>query len=686
MLARRRSRLYPLLRAMDQFAGAPLDSRCAAPTSYSWRFVVSIRNILIALLFSPLALISVPAAWAGDAWPPVSPDEMKMTAEPKAPGAPAIFLYRQVDRDDTTGRQVSLARIKVLTEEGRKYADVEIPFVKQQSQVRGIKARTIQPDGAIAEFSGKIYEKTVVKAKGVKFLAKTFTLPDVRVGTIIDYSFVMEMNSGYVYDSRWIISEELFTRNAKFSLKPSGDFALQWSWPVGLPEGTKPPAKDGAYIRLETHDVPAFQVEDFMAPENTLKLRVEFTYAYGNFEKDPAKFWKNYGKDWYSSFDDFINKRKAMEQAVAQIVSPGDAPEVKLQKIYDRVLKFRNTTFEREKTEQEAKRTKEKDINNVEEIWKRGYGDSGDINWLFIALARATGVDAYSVRISSRAAYFFDPKLMNSNQLNTDVVLVKLAGKDLYLDPGAKFAPYGFLPWYETMVQGLLLDKDGGQWVTTSTPDSGSARTERKAELALSEDGTLEGKLSVTFAGLEALELRTDERDEDDTSRKTALEDIVKESVPVGADVELTNKPDWSAATPTLVAEYHIKVPGWVSGAGRRALFPVGIFGNSEKHLFEHADRVHPVYFHHPSLKTDDISINLPLGWRVSSLPNPILQDAKAVAYIVKFEDLKGSLHITRTVRTDLLVIGQKQYSLLREFFQMVRTGDEQQVVLQPSS
>jgi hypothetical protein len=25
-----------------------------------------------------------------------------MTAEPKAPGAPAIFLYRQVDRDDAS--------------------------------------------------------------------------------------------------------------------------------------------------------------------------------------------------------------------------------------------------------------------------------------------------------------------------------------------------------------------------------------------------------------------------------------------------------------------------------------------------------------------------------------------------------------------------------------------------------
>jgi len=60
---------------------------------------------------------------------PVSPDELKMTSEPLAPGAPAIILFRQVDRDDNihTPHEDNYFRIKILTEEGRKHADVEIP-------------------------------------------------------------------------------------------------------------------------------------------------------------------------------------------------------------------------------------------------------------------------------------------------------------------------------------------------------------------------------------------------------------------------------------------------------------------------------------------------------------------------------------------------------------------------------
>ena len=50
--------------------------------------------------FAVIACDSTPA-YAGDKFQPVSQDELKMTGDPQAPGAPAIILYRQVDRDDT---------------------------------------------------------------------------------------------------------------------------------------------------------------------------------------------------------------------------------------------------------------------------------------------------------------------------------------------------------------------------------------------------------------------------------------------------------------------------------------------------------------------------------------------------------------------------------------------------------
>jgi hypothetical protein len=644
--------------------------------------------ILVLLLFVLGAVRPTRPVSAGDEWQPISQEELKMTSVPEAPGAPAIYLYRQVDRDDNTHtpHEYNYARVKILTEEGRKYADVEIPFFKEQGNIHNIKARTIRPDGSIVNFEGKAFDKTIVKAKGVKFLAKTFTLPDVQVGSIIEYHYTYDLSEGYVYNSRWILSEELFTKHGKFSLKPNSDFALRWSWPAGLPAGTAPPKDGGGYVRLESQNIPAFQIEDYMPPQNELKFRVDFVYSDGFPEKEQDKFWKKEGKKLNDRVESFTGKRKAMEQAVAETVGPSDTPEVKLGKIYAKVQKFRNTSWETEKTEQEQKRENQKEINNVEDLWKRGYGDGRQINWLFLALARAAGFEAYSVYISSRSEYFFKPQLMNAFQLNGDVVLVKLNGKDVYCDPATAFAPFGLLSWPETGVIGLRLDKEGGSWVTTTLPPSSDSKIERKADFKLTDTGSLEGKLTVTFSGLEALWRRIEERNEDATNRKKFLEDQVKEYIPVGIDVDLTNQPDWGSSTPTLVAEFDLKVPGWVSGAGRRALVPVGLFSAPEKHAFEHAGRVHPIYFSYPSTKIDDVKIDLPLGWQVSSLPPVQSLDAKAAVYSLKAEDNKGTLHLTRRLNMDLLMVDQKLYPTLRNFFQVVRTGDEQQIVLQPGA
>lgn len=379
-----------------------------------------------------------------------------------------------------------------------------------------------------------------------------------------------------------------------------------------------------------------------------------------------------------------MNKKKAMEEAVASIVAPTDPPEVKLRKIYTRMQQLKNTSYEVEKTAQEQKRAQEKNGGNAEDVWKRGYGNGDQITLLFLGLARAAGFDASAVYISTREDHFFYQQVMRATDLHTYIVRVKLNGTDVDLDPGSAYVPFGLLPWAESGTQGLKLDKDGGTWVATNQPASDASQAERKADLKVTQEGDLEGKLVVTYTGLLAQQWRVEQRHEDEASRKKALEDSVRYMVPAAIEVQLTNKPEWSSSDTNLIAEYSLKVPGWVSGAGKRALLPVGIFSAPEKHRFEHTTRVQPIYFHYMSRKTDDVTIELPLGWQVSSLPKDETNDVKALAYSVKVENDKGTLHLERHLRNDLILLDQKFYPAVRQFYETVRTGDEEQIVLQP--
>jgi hypothetical protein len=422
-----------------------------------------------------------------------------------------------------------------------------------------------------------------------------------------------------------------------------------------------------------------------MPPEDELKSRVDFIYSDEDYEKDANKYWKKKGKKMYDIVESFVGRRKAMEDAVAQIVSPGDSSEVKLQKIYARVQRFRNTSYEVRKSEQEKKRAKEKEASNVEDIWKKGVGDSVNLTWLFLGLARAAGFEAHAVLASDRKNFFFRPNSMDVRKLDANLVLVKLNGQDAFFDPGAAFTPYGMLEWSETAVPGLRLDKDGGTWIETMVPESSASRIERHANLTLdSSTGGLEGKVTLTFTGLEAMQRRVQERNQDEAERKKLLEDEIKEYIPAASEAELTNKPDWASSSTPLVAEFNLKIPGWTSSAGRRALLTVGIFAAAEKHVFDHAERVHPIYFDFPSEKVDDVTITLPEGWQVSSLPPAQDEDGKVVGYMSKAENGKQTLHLARKLRVALIILDAKYYPALRSFFQMVRKGDEQQIVLQP--
>jgi hypothetical protein len=640
---------------------------------------------------------AVQEASAGVGFQSASPEELQLKTEPLAPGAPAIILYRQVDRDDNvhTPHEDNYFRIKILTEEGRKYADVEIPFLKEAEDVVGIKARTIRPDGSIADFGGKVFEKYLVKGKfegrEIKYLAKTFTLADVQVGSILEYSYTIDFHEYMLFDSHWTLSDDLFTKKAHFSLKPFNDsyygtYSLRWSWNT-LPPGAVPP-KPGArdVVTMEAANIPAFQTEDHMPPPEELKSRVDFIYEEGFAEKDQASYWKHIGKQRNGQLESFVGKRKAMEQAVGQIVSPGDSPDVKLRKIYDRVQQLRNTSYEVEKTEQEQKRAKEKSVENVnvEDIWKRGYGKGLQLNWLFLGLARAAGFEAYGCWVSDRRKYFFSPVTMEGAKLNSSLVLVKLNGKDVYFDPAVPSTPFGLMDWSETAVAGLRLDKDGGTWIQTTLPQASESRIERTGTMKLSETGDLEGKITVTYVGLEAMYQRMEERHADEVERKKFLEEDLTSQTGVGSEAELTNKPDWANSETPLVAEFNLKIPGWASNAGKRAVVPAAIFTNAEKGMFEHADRTQPIYFEYPHQKVDDVTVELPLGWQVSSVPKPVDVNAKAALYSLNAEQNPATLRLTRKLTIDMVLLETKFYPTLRKFFQVVRTADAQQIVLQP--
>ncbi len=154
------------------------------------------RLVTWAILFLlPLALSGAEKNKGKDGWYPIPPEELALKEHPTDKGAGAIILFKEDVVDHNNRFQGVYKRIKILNESGRKHADVEIPYLKGRIKIVDLRARTVSPDGKASEFQGKIFEKDIVTSRGVKIRAKTFTLPNVQPGSIIEYRYRTEYRS-----------------------------------------------------------------------------------------------------------------------------------------------------------------------------------------------------------------------------------------------------------------------------------------------------------------------------------------------------------------------------------------------------------------------------------------------------------------------------------------------------------
>jgi Transglutaminase-like superfamily/Domain of Unknown Function with PDB structure (DUF3857) len=650
------------------------------------------------------ALISLSAAPAlAQQWIAPTPEELSMTSQPEVPGAPAVYLYREETTDDKLHMFSIYVRLKVLTERGKEYSNVELNSFRGGNggglSVEDIQGRTIHPDGAIIPFTGKPYEKLVEKNQGVKVMAKVFTMPDVEIGSIIEYRYKLREGDNYFVAPDWYIQSALFTRKAHYQWQPTdhelitnddrGQLTNAISWTPILPVGTEikqtrlPPqgiGHEGQLIfDLNVHDIPPAPNEDFMPPIAGLTYRVLFFYSPYRSGED---FWKSESKHWAKLRDKFIGPGPAVTAAVKDLVVPTDTPDQKLRKIYAAVMKLENTSYTRAHSNVEEKAQGFKEVRNTDDIWERKRGNNDQIADLFVAMARAAGMKAYVGRVTSRDRVIFLKAYQTLSQLNDDIAIVNLDGKEQFFDPGSRFCPYQHLEWKHTMTGGIRQFDAGGEIFQTSAESYNFSRTSRVADLAMDQEGAVTGTIKMTYSGAPGLHWRQRFLQGDAESLNRELRTSVERILPGSLEIKIISIDKLEDYEQPLVANFEVK--GRLgSSTGKRLLLPANLFEVNSKPAFPHEKREIPVSFSYPRINQDAVRIKFPPALTIESLPAVgQLNFQKFAAYAIKTESTPTSF----TTRRDY-VLGEPffmpaEYAELRSFYSKFENKDQESVVL----
>lgn len=626
------------------------------------------------LAFTVLLLFSTFCRAQSEDWLPVTTQDQQVKEVPGNPGASAIQLYYANYINNFADYEFFYVRIKILNESGKTHGDVEITG-SFDTKVTNLKARTIHPDGSIVDFTGKPFDKTIFKGRGFKLAAKTFTLPEVTVGSIIEYKYRLEN----YWSETWVLQHNLYTVREYVSFQPA-NFGEGLSW-VGRNIMDHAPVKKSGRWELQWDNVPAFEEEANMPPERNYKPTIQFYYVRYNITS-ADKFWTEIGKFLNDHYEHYIGNRKEIREAAAEAIGTETDPEKKLRKLYDRAQQIKNMSYEHEMTAQEKKKEKIKENENLADVVKRGYGDSDDVTAFFVGMARAAGFDASLLLASNRREDFFSDKLLSLSNLTGRVALVKLNGNDVFLQPGVRYCPFGLIRWTNTSTEALKFDKKGGSFVMVPGLGNDRSMTRRTATVELSQDGSLRGEVAVEFQGQEALEHRLDSNGDDDESRKKDLEDELRNWLPNGAIVKLVKVEGWNSPEQSLLARFSLELPDYATVAGKRVLLPSFLFQSQQRDAFKHAERKYPVYFPYAFSEHDRISIKLPAGYSLESMP-PKRDLALNFARYQSVSKYDGNRLVSeRAFGFNAIFVQLARYSELRDFMANIQASDEQQTVL----
>ncbi|HEY6375504.1 MAG TPA: DUF3857 domain-containing protein, partial [Edaphobacter sp.] len=649
-------------------------------------------RLLRATLLASLLCLAVPLAYA-DQWTTPTKEELTMTSQPEVPGAAAVYLFREEKTTDDLHLFEIYIRLKVLTEKGKEYANVELQYSKGDGgiSVNNIAGRTIHPDGTVIPFTGKPYDKLIEKTQGMRQMAKVFTLPDVEVGSIIEYRYDRRMDDHWFMAPSWFIQSDLFTRKAHYMWKPTdkqlvtnddrGQLSNSIAWFPVLPAtadfkntqlpGTSLSANGRVVFELNIHDVPPAPEEEYMPPISSLSFRVLFYYSpYRTGEE----YWKGEGKHWSKLSDKFIGPGSRVRAAVQDLVLPSDTQDQKLRKIYAAVMKLENTDFTREHSNAEEKADGLHEVHNTDDIWQHKRGSGDQLTELFVAMARAAGMKAYLSTVVNRDHNIFIAGYLHIQQFDDYLAIVNVDGKEQYFDPGSRFCPYQHLAWKHTQAGSLRQAESGTTIVQTRDEPYTASVVQRVANLNMDQQGIVTGSIKMTYIGAPALNWRQRSLTGDTTSLERELRVGLERLLPQGMDVKLASIEKLEDYEQPFSVSFSVKGPAG-SSTGKRLLLTGDIFESNSKPTFPHEKREVAVYFHYPYVEQDAVRVTFPSTFKVESLPTGDKQQFQNfAAYNLSTESTPTNVTFRRNYTLGEIWYLPKEYPDLRAFYNKIET------------
>jgi hypothetical protein len=592
-------------------------------------------------------------------------------------------------------------RIKIYKKEGYDWANK----IVQYNDFGQFKETVIFDDAFTYNLvNGKI-EKTKLKSDGVfnekvnKYWSrKKITMPNIKEGSVIEFSYIIKSpNIGEMMD--WSFQTSIPVNFSEFKTyipeyfiyKPNQKGFVFPKVAVEKMQKTvsyfyKPAFNPGgnnstSQEKLEFEEtqttylstnLPAMKEEAFVNNIENYTSTISHELSMIRYPNQPFKAfatdWEAVTKKIYDNedFGDELNKNGYFEDDVKTLLTGITDVNEKIGMLFKFVKsKVKWNDF-----------TGYACNDGVKKAYKDGVGNVAEINLMLTSMLRFAGLDANPVLVSTRSngiALF-----PSRAAFNYVICGVQTAEGLILLDATEKYAVPNVLPLRDLNWLGRLIRKDGtSESVELMPTNYSNERT--MLNFALDNKGAIEGTLKQQLTNHNALEFR---KKYNSTSKETYLENLENRynNIEIN-DYVRDNESDLDKG---IVESFGFKDTKDVEIINNKIYFSPLLFLAEKENPFKQEVREYPLDFGFPTNDQQTITVEIPEGYAVESIPKSLnIASGENVAtykYLIENEENKINIAISSSINEP--IVPEDFYEVLKSFYKQVVEKQNEKIVL----
>ena len=620
----------------------------------------------------------------------VSKEEVEMETYARDTSAAIMLLYtcRSVEVGINMGglyRNLEVHdRWKVLKEAGKDQVDYEIFHSYSNDYLENVRKINVVTynleDGKVkAQKMSKEYIFDKKHTEGVRRL--TFAPENVKVGSVVEVSYVIESPTIQIGTVELQKSVPINLSEAKIAYGEFISYNVTSRGAVAFDREQENHMRSlGSNYSFNEYtdiyravDVPALKKEPYCFCPTFYRTAITYDvrgiYISGVIDKDYSRTWENVDEQMVST--GLIDCCKTHDKdAKALAGSLADLPDE-----VSRIAAVRNYVMEKVSWNGDVARFPAKGRS----VAKEGTGDSADINALVASALNTLGYKAEPVLVKLRSR---GPMVNFMISLDTyDAMILRIScpnGEVHYLDAARKDAYVDILdPDYLVSQARLISLEKQGAWVdlTKDMPDNSLNET---VQLQFNDDGVLAGMARVAASGITSYDIRRHYHSF--ANEEEWIEDTEKDE---GIHVTEMHLDDPDLYSGRSMVSYRFETDQTL---GEEFIY-INLFLSKfhPETAFQNEERTLPVEFPYPNQITYRLSVFIPDGYEVESIPESVAYTCTSMDNTVMqlMCGLRGRV-VSMTYRMNLgnILVPDSAYQDLRLFWEQLCRVEKSVLVL----